>query len=192
VEEVDRVRDETEEALKKYVDLARGMGIPSDHKMSMGTEAVSECERLAAEVAREYERSIFFAGKLIFEREKWWDRLLHNETRTRSSGACSSRACRWSFSRCACSRSRMPPTMDPGPEPPLPPERERGFRRVRRAVLGGRRTSRIRISSTRSPWLRSSPGSASAPTGCPPAPTDPRRHSRTSATTSTSRSSSRR
>src|SRR6266446_6551792 len=27
--------------------------------------------------------------------------------------------------------------MDPGPEPPLPPERERGFRRVRRAVLGG-------------------------------------------------------
>jgi hypothetical protein len=48
--------------------------------MSMGTEAVSECERLAAEVAREYERSIFFAGKLIFEQEKWWDRLLHNET----------------------------------------------------------------------------------------------------------------
>src|SRR5467141_4831412 len=31
----------------------------------------------------------------------------------------------------------MPPTMDPGPEPPVPPERERGFRRVRRAVLGG-------------------------------------------------------
>jgi amino acid transporter len=80
VEEVDRVRDETEEALKKYVDLARGMGIPADQKMSMGTEAVSECERLAVEVAKEYERSIFFAGKLIFEQEKWWDRLLHNET----------------------------------------------------------------------------------------------------------------
>src|SRR6266850_288822 len=32
----------------------------------------------------------------------------------------------------------MPPTMDPGPEPPVPPPRERGFRRVRRAVLGGR------------------------------------------------------
>src|SRR3979490_628068 len=31
----------------------------------------------------------------------------------------------------------MPPTMDPGPEPPVPPARERGFRRVRRAVLGG-------------------------------------------------------
>jgi hypothetical protein len=56
------------------------MGIPADQKMAMATEATSECERLAAEVAKEYERSIFFAGKLIFEREKWWDRLLHNES----------------------------------------------------------------------------------------------------------------
>jgi amino acid transporter len=80
VEEVDRVREETETALQKYVDLARRMGIPADFRMSVGTEAVAECERLATEVAREYERSIFFAGKLIFERERWWDRLLHNET----------------------------------------------------------------------------------------------------------------
>ncbi|HYV65958.1 MAG TPA: APC family permease [Myxococcales bacterium] len=80
VEEVDRVREETETALQKYVDLARRMGIPADYRMSVGTEAVSECERLAIDVAREYERSIFFAGKLIFERERWWDRFLHNET----------------------------------------------------------------------------------------------------------------
>lgn len=80
VEEVDRVREQTEESLKKYVELAQGMGIPADWKMSMGTEAISECEKLGIEVAKEYERSIFFAGKLIFERERWWDRLLHNET----------------------------------------------------------------------------------------------------------------
>ena len=80
IEEVDRVREQTEDALRKYVDLARGMGIPADYRMSMGTEAISESEQLAAEVAKEYERSMFFAGKLIFERERWWDRLLHNET----------------------------------------------------------------------------------------------------------------
>jgi amino acid transporter len=80
VEEVDHVREQTEEALKKYVELAQGMGIPADYKMSMGTEAITECERLAGEVAKDYERSIFFAGKLIFEQERWWDRLLHNET----------------------------------------------------------------------------------------------------------------
>ena len=80
IEEVDRVREQTEDALRKYVDLARGMGIPADYRMSMGTEAISESEQLAAEVAKEYDRSMFFAGKLIFERERWWDRLLHNET----------------------------------------------------------------------------------------------------------------
>ncbi len=80
IEEVDRVREQTEEALRRYVEFARGMGLPAESRMSMGTEAVSECENLAVQVAKEYERSIFFAGKLIFEREKWWDRLLHNET----------------------------------------------------------------------------------------------------------------
>jgi amino acid transporter len=80
VEEVDRVREQTEEALRKYVELARGIGVPADYRFSIGTEAVSESEKLAGEVAKEYERSIFFAGKLIFERERWWDRLLHNET----------------------------------------------------------------------------------------------------------------
>ena len=32
------------------------------------------------EISHTYERAMFFAGKLIFERERWWDRLLHNET----------------------------------------------------------------------------------------------------------------
>jgi hypothetical protein len=56
------------------------MGIPADSRSSMGTEAVSECEELAAKISQEFPRAIFFSGKLIFERERWWDRLLHNET----------------------------------------------------------------------------------------------------------------
>jgi amino acid transporter len=80
VEEVDRVRQQAEESMKQYVALAQRMGLPADSRVSMGTEAVSECERLAVELSKDYQRAIFFAGKLIFEREKWWDRLLHNET----------------------------------------------------------------------------------------------------------------
>ncbi|MGE5047893.1 MAG: amino acid permease [Deltaproteobacteria bacterium] len=80
VEEVDRVRAEAEEGLQKYVQHAERMGLPSGYRLSMGTEAVSESVRVAGEIAREYPRAIFFAGKLIFERERWFDRLLHNET----------------------------------------------------------------------------------------------------------------
>jgi hypothetical protein len=80
VEEVDRVRQGAERGLKQYVELAQRMGMPADYRMSMGNEAVAECTRLATEIASEFPRAIFFAGKLIFERERWFDRLLHNET----------------------------------------------------------------------------------------------------------------
>jgi hypothetical protein len=31
-------------------------------------------------VAEEFPRSVFFAGQIIFHRERWYDRLLHNQT----------------------------------------------------------------------------------------------------------------
>ena len=80
VEEVDRVREQAEEGLKKYVDQAERMGLPADSRLAMGTEAVAESVRVASEIAQEFPRAIFFAGKLIFERERWFDRFLHNET----------------------------------------------------------------------------------------------------------------
>jgi hypothetical protein len=48
--------------------------------MEVGTEAVAEAEKLCVAVAKDYPRSVFFAGKLVFEREHWYQRLLHNET----------------------------------------------------------------------------------------------------------------
>ena len=80
VEEVDRVRLRTEASLQQYVDLARRLGLASDYRTSVGTEAVAEAERLALEVSREFPRSVFFAGKLIFKVERFYQRLLHNET----------------------------------------------------------------------------------------------------------------
>jgi amino acid transporter len=80
VEEVDQVRASTEESLKRYVDLAARLGLAADYRMSIGTEAVAEAEKLCIEIASEYPRAIFFAGKLVFERERWFQRLLHNET----------------------------------------------------------------------------------------------------------------
>ncbi len=80
VEEVDRVRTEAEQGMKKYVEHAQRLGLPADYRLAMGTEAVAESVRVAQEIAKEYPRAIFFAGKLIFERERWFDRFLHNET----------------------------------------------------------------------------------------------------------------
>lgn len=80
VEEVDRVRAHTERALQEYVELAQRLKLPAEYRMEVGTEAVAEAERLCIAVAKEYPRAVFFAGKLVFERERWYQRLLHNET----------------------------------------------------------------------------------------------------------------
>ncbi len=80
VEEVDLVRRNTEESLQRYVDLAARLGLAAEYRLAIGTEAVAEAEKLCVAVAKEFPRAIFFAGKLVFERERWFQRLLHNET----------------------------------------------------------------------------------------------------------------
>ena len=79
-EEVERVREHTRKDLQHYVKLAHSLGLAADYRMALGIEALSEAERLCAEVAQEFPRVIFFSNKLIFEEERWYQRLLHNET----------------------------------------------------------------------------------------------------------------
>ncbi len=80
IEEVDRVRLRTQDALERYVQLARRLRLAADYRMEIGTEATSVAEKLCLEVAQEFPRAVFFAGKLVFQRERWFQRLLHNET----------------------------------------------------------------------------------------------------------------
>jgi amino acid transporter len=80
VAEVELVRERTRKSLDQYVDLARRLGLPADSRMAIGTEATAEAVALCRGVAKEFRRSIFFAGKLVFEEERWFHTLLHNET----------------------------------------------------------------------------------------------------------------
>jgi amino acid transporter len=77
---VEELGKRTEEMLARYVALACKLGIPATARMAVGTEVVAEAERLCLELARDFPRTTFFAGKVIFQRETWWRRVLHNET----------------------------------------------------------------------------------------------------------------
>ncbi len=80
-EEMAGLKAKIETDLAKYVDFARTrMGWAADADQALGTEAVEELERLCREVSLRFPRSVFFAGKLIFRHDSWWQRLLHNET----------------------------------------------------------------------------------------------------------------
>jgi amino acid transporter len=69
-----------EDSLKKYVDLARRLGMKADYRMEVGTDVVKSASDLCKEVAKEFPRSMIFTGKLAFRIEKFYHRVLHNET----------------------------------------------------------------------------------------------------------------
>ena len=48
--------------------------------MALGTDVVETAEELCRSVAREFPKATFFSGRLIFQRDRWYQRLLHNET----------------------------------------------------------------------------------------------------------------
>jgi amino acid transporter len=77
---VEELGKRTAEVLAQYVKLAHDLGVPATGRSGIGTEAVAEAERVSLKVAREFPHAVFFAGKMIFKREKWYHRLLHNET----------------------------------------------------------------------------------------------------------------
>jgi amino acid transporter len=79
-QEIERLEAETRANLDKYVEWARSQGMVADYRIAMGTEAVASVTEVCQQIAEEYPRAIFFMGKLIFRDEKWYYRLLHNET----------------------------------------------------------------------------------------------------------------
>ena len=78
--EIEALKTQTEEDLKKYVDFAQRLGFRADYRYDVGTEAVEEVVELCESVQKEFPRSIFFLGQLVFENDRFYYRFLHNET----------------------------------------------------------------------------------------------------------------
>lgn len=78
--EIEHLERQVQSDLVKYVELARRLGLPATARHGLGTDPVAEAEKLCAGIAAEFPRSVYFSGKLIFRRESWYHRFLHNET----------------------------------------------------------------------------------------------------------------
>lgn len=67
-------------SLMKYVDLARRLGIAADYRMAVGTDVVQSATELCNQIAEVFPRSTVFTGQLTFRLEKFYHKMLHNET----------------------------------------------------------------------------------------------------------------
>lgn len=66
--------------LEKYVDLARSLGLRADYIIEVGTDVVKTATDLCINVNKEFGKSMVFSGKLAFRIEKFYHKILHNET----------------------------------------------------------------------------------------------------------------
>ena len=80
VEEVERLRAATRKSLEEYVRLAQRFGFAADWRMGIGTDVLDEGEKVCTQILAAYPRAIFFLGRLVFQHERFYQRILHNET----------------------------------------------------------------------------------------------------------------
>lgn len=78
--EVEALKDSVRKSLEKYVELARKLGFPAEYRMDVGTDVVEKVEEISKALVKEFPRMMVFTGQLTFRLEKFYHRILHNET----------------------------------------------------------------------------------------------------------------
>ena len=77
---LEKMRNQVNENLQYFVDYCHQYGIAAEAYAAFGTDTVEELTKIAEQVNKKYSNCIFFSSKLIFEKDSWITRLLHNET----------------------------------------------------------------------------------------------------------------
>jgi len=78
VAEMSRLKTNMEEGLQTYVGVMRARGYHAEAISAVGTDVVQEILKMAPAIHERYPRAIFFGGQLVFERETFLTRFLHN------------------------------------------------------------------------------------------------------------------
>jgi hypothetical protein len=80
VEELQNLKNNTEDNLRKYVALSHKMGYRADFRHVEDIDVIAGMEKLCELVSGEFSEPTFFSGKLIFAKESMFSGLLHNQT----------------------------------------------------------------------------------------------------------------
>lgn len=79
-QEIERLKKAKEEELKSFVEFANCLGWYAEYRCALGVDLITELEEICEALSKEFPRSVFFSGKLVFEKETLFTRLLHNHT----------------------------------------------------------------------------------------------------------------
>jgi hypothetical protein len=80
VEELDALKEQVQDDQEDYVSLMKWHGYYAEAFFSIGTDVVEEVGKLIPKIKERFSNITFFGGQMIFPRETFFTRLLHNHT----------------------------------------------------------------------------------------------------------------
>lgn len=78
--EIEALEESVRQGLDKYVAMAHKLGLAAECRTALATDVVESAVELCKLTAEEFPRSTVFTGQITFRLEKFYHRLLHNET----------------------------------------------------------------------------------------------------------------
>ena len=77
-EQIERLKEKTAGELKRYVEYMHRHGYAAESFSAIGIDIVHEISNLTPRILERFPRSVFFGGQVVFPRDSFWTRLLHN------------------------------------------------------------------------------------------------------------------
>ena len=78
--ELEKMRHQVDANLNYFVEYCHQYGMATEAYAAFGIDTVEELTKLSEQVNKQYSNCVFFSSKLIFEKDNWITRFLHNET----------------------------------------------------------------------------------------------------------------
>mgnify|MGYP005832062447 CR=1 FL=1 len=79
IEEVENLEESTRRMLMQYVNMANRLGFYAEGRHTLGVDRITALDEVCSQVVRDFPKTIFFAGKLVFPEDNVLTRLLHNQ-----------------------------------------------------------------------------------------------------------------
>ncbi len=79
-EELEKLESQVKSELNRYVNFVAHHGYHAESLFTIGTDVIEETAQIAPKIVERYPQAVFFGGQIVFPKETFLSRLLHNYT----------------------------------------------------------------------------------------------------------------
>ena len=78
--ELEHLKMQTKREVNRYVNMMQAQGYYAEGYFAIGIDVVNEVSKMTPKILKRFPKSTFFGGQIVFPKESFFNRLLHNYT----------------------------------------------------------------------------------------------------------------